>query len=64
MLLLEYSRRQGFHAIVIAHIYCSLRDDWTVIQLLIHQVHGAAADLHALLERLSLGVQARKRRKE
>ena len=64
MLLLEYSRRQRFHGIVITHVYCSLGNDRTMIQLFIHKVHGASADLHTLLQRLPLGVQSWKRGKE
>jgi len=64
MLLFEYSRRQRFHAIVVAHVYCSLHYDRTMIQLFIDQVHRAASDLDPLLERLPLGVQAGKRGQE
>ena len=35
-------------------------DDWAGVQHLIHKVHGAPAEFHAVVERLALGVQPRK----
>src|SRR5437588_1544445 len=38
-----------------------LSDDWPAINTLIDEMNGAAGDLHAVIERLLPGFQARKR---
>jgi len=50
--------------IVLENRDASLDDDWAGIRSFIHQVDGAARNLHPVLDRLPLGVQSRERRKQ
>lgn len=64
MFLLQDSRGQAINGIPFNHRHGTLGDDWTTIERLIHKVHGASTHLHAVCERLALGVEPRERRQE
>ena len=64
MLLDEDPRAQRVGRISVEHRHRPLNDDRSAIELRRHQVHGHAADLDAVLERLALRVDARKRRQQ
>src|ERR1019366_1935516 len=64
MLLDEDARGKRFIRIVIAYGHHGLRQNRPGIEILIHQMHGAAAELHAVFERLPLRLKARERRQQ
>ena len=59
MLLGEDARGKRFVRVVIAHGHDGLRQDRPGVQIFVHQMHGAAAELHAVFERLPLRLEAR-----
>ncbi len=61
MLLDEDSCRQRLHRVGIEHRHGGLKHDWAAIELRRHQMHGRAAHAHAVLQRLPLRVEPRKR---
>jgi hypothetical protein len=64
VLLLEDARREGVRGVAVEHRHGALHDDGAAVQALVHQVDGAAADLHPVLEGLRLGVDAGKGREK
>ncbi len=64
MLLFEYSRGECLDRIILQHRHRALRDDWTTIKRLVNEVDRASTHLHAMLERLSLRIESRKRRQQ
>lgn len=64
VLLLEDARREGVRSVAVEHRHGALHDDGAAVQALVHQVDGAAADLHPVLEGLRLGVDAGKGREQ
>lgn len=64
MLLDEDARRQRIDRVIVQHRHAALHDDRAAIELRCHKVHRHTGELYAVLERLSLRVDARKRRKE
>ena len=64
MLLNQNSRRQTFHCISLVNQDRALRDYRTAIESLVNVVDGAAADLHAMFQRLPLRVQSGKGRQQ
>ena len=59
MLLGQDARGKRFVRVVVAHGHDGLRQNRPGIEIFIHQVHGAAAELHAVFERLPLRLKAR-----
>ncbi len=61
MFRLEDARREQIFIVIILHRDGSLGHDGAVIELLFHEVHRAAADLHTMLQGLALGVKTGER---
>ena len=61
MLLDEDARRQRRHVVAVEHRHRRLRDDRPGVAALVDEVHGAAGDARAVVERLLLRVDAGKR---
>ena len=59
MFLFQNARRKRLHRVAVVNGNGSLDDDGSVVEVLVHEVNGAAADLHAVFERLVLRIQAR-----
>src|SRR5581483_11398732 len=57
VLLLQDAGRESVLVVVVEHRHNFLNQDGTVIQVLVHQVDGAAGHLRAVLNRLLLGLQ-------
>ena len=64
MLLDEDPRRQRLHGVVVEHRNSGLHHDRSTVQLGCDEMHGRAADPHAVVERLALRVEAGKRRQQ
>ena len=64
MLFDQDARGQRLGRVVVAHGHRGLQHDGAAVELGGHQVHGRAGDLHAVLERLPLRVDAGKRRQQ
>src|SRR5205085_3643356 len=64
VLLLKYAVGERVLIIVIEHGSGPLHDDGAVIEMLIHEMHGAARNSHAVLERLLLRLQPGKSRQQ
>src|SRR5581483_8896945 len=64
MLFGENARREGFHRILIEDRDRGLKKNGASIEVLIDEMDRAARDLHAMNERLMLGIEAREGRKE
>ena len=52
--------RERFHRVVVQHRHRRLNQDRAGVQILVHEMHGAAGDLDAVLQRLVLRVEAGK----
>ena len=64
MLFDEDARGQRLGRVVVAHGHRGLQHDGAAVELGGHQVDARAGDLHPVLERLPLRVDARKRRQQ
>ena len=64
MFVFEYSRAEGIDSISIEHFDGLLHYNRAVVELLVDKVHSASCYLDTVLERLSLGVDAGKGRKQ
>ena len=64
MLLREDSRRERFGCISRKNWHGALHHDWPAVQFRSDEVDGYAAHLHAMLNRLPLRLQTRKRRQQ
>ena len=64
MLLTENPRSHSGIGVVVEHRHGPLHDDRSAVECLGHEVHGGTSNLYAVLQRLTLGIQSRKRRKE
>src|SRR5438445_10242790 len=62
--LLEDAPRERVLVIGIEHWHSLLNDDGSMIEVLIHKMHGAAADFGAVIQGLPLRVQAGKGRQQ
>ena len=60
MFLLEYARRQRVDGVVVADLDGALEDDRAGVEGFVDEVNGAAGDLDAVFERLSLRVESGK----
>src|ERR1051326_5570430 len=61
VLLLQDARGQRMFVIARVHRHRALDDDRTVVEMLVDEMHGAAADFDSVFERLPLRVEAGKR---
>ena len=64
VLLDQNARGQRVLRVAGSHRHRRLQHDGTGVDALVDEVHGGARHLHAVLERLALGVQARERRQQ
>jgi hypothetical protein len=64
MFLNQDARRQRVDGVVVMNGHWRLQHDGTAIELARHEVHGRAADVNAVLERLLLGVETREGRQK
>ena len=64
MLFDDDALRQPVTVVVFVHLHGPLNNDWTVVEFVVDQMHGAARHLDPVVRGLLLGVQARKRRQE
>jgi hypothetical protein len=64
VLLDENARRDGIARVVVVHRDRALQDDRPGIESRVHEVDGHATDFHAVRERLSWSIDARKGRKQ
>src|SRR5687767_12671908 len=62
--LFEDACGECLNRIAIEHGHGALRDDWPTIKRLVNKVDRAAANFHAMLERLSLRIKPGKRRQQ
>ena len=54
---LEDPRGQGVHGVGVEHRHGGLEDDRAGVEIAVHEMHGGAADAHAVRERLVLRVE-------
>jgi hypothetical protein len=64
VLLDQDSRRQRLRGVIVEHRHRALHDDRSGIELAGDQMHGGAADLHAVGDGLPLRLEAGKRRQQ
>ena len=57
MFFFQNPRRQRLHRVAIQHRHRGLQHDRPCIQMLVHEMHRASADLHAMSQRLRLRIQ-------
>ena len=62
----EFQDAVGQRVLVVGveHRHGSLHEDGAVVEVLVHKMHGAAGDLHAVVERLVLRFQPREGRQQ
>ena len=64
MLLFEDAGGECFDGVIFKNWHGALRDDWTTIERLVHEVNRTPAYLHAMRECLSLRVKPGKSRQQ
>src|SRR6202790_4028455 len=64
MLFGENASGERSFSVVVEHANGGLQYNRAGVEIFVHEMHGAAGEFHSILERLALGLQARKRRQE
>ena len=61
MFLFQNARGKRFRRVVIQHRHNGLQDNRPGVEILVHKMHRAAGEIHAVFQRLPLRLEARKR---